>query len=288
MLTPEQVLELLCQLDSKVRGRLFFAAWKREEWWGKTRDVTAQARVPHRRGEIELAGLVADGFLVRREKGAKNQDRLVRFELGPAAIKLIGPVRSKRSERSDQNDRSATIETIAPLRSKRSEPIEDAHAHARAPDPDLSLDPRSMDNTVRPSGGVQGAEPSDGRTDGGEFEERLQRAIAWVQERQGISPKISTAGLTRLLNAGATDHELRAYAVEVQRGTHSCLKGVEKATFRFGPACTEERFAEWRASRTRPPRRGPSVSEQLEREPSGMPAPDEMSAIAELVKARLK
>ena len=149
-----------------------------------------------------------------------------------------------------------------------------------------------MDNTVRPSGGVQGGEPAtDGRTEvGKEFEQRLQRAVAWVQERQGIAPEMSTAGLTRLLNAGATDHELRAYAVEVRKGTHPCLDGVEAAKFRFGSSCTAKRFEQWRASRARPQRRGPSVREQLERElePTGMPAPDEMTAIAELVKARMK
>jgi len=93
----------------------------------------------------------------------------------------------------------------------------------------------------------------------------------------------------RLVNAGATEHELRAFLTDLERGTHPCFDGIEHAQFRFGAACTVDRFEKWRASRARPPRRGPSMREQLERElEPGMPAPDEMSAIAELVRARLK
>lgn len=149
-----------------------------------------------------------------------------------------------------------------------------------------------MDQRVRPSGGVQGGEPAaDGRTEGSkEPKAELRNALlAWVRERHNVEPRLSTPGLMRLVNAGATEHELRAFLTDLERGTHPCFDGIEHAQFRFGAACTVDRFEKWRASRARPPRRGPSMREQLERElEPGMPAPDEMSAIAELVRARLK
>jgi hypothetical protein len=117
----ERLLDVLHVLETKVRAQLFCSAVRHSQWWGSTRDVTTFAKVTHRRGELELAKLVLEGYLVRHEKGARNQERLVRFEAGPAAIKLIAPPRSKRSDRCDRNDRTAAIETIGPPRSNRSQ-----------------------------------------------------------------------------------------------------------------------------------------------------------------------
>ena len=286
-LTPEQILELLCQLDSKVRVRLFFAAWKREEWWGKTRDVTTQARVPHRRGEIELAALVADGFLIRHEKGAKNQDRLVRFEPGSAAIKLIGALRSKRSDRSDQIDRSATIETIAPLRSKRSEHSTSTHARGHAPpDPDLSLESRSMDQRVRPSGEVQ--EGTDARTGEGECPEVRSSDVQWIAEQWRVSGTVAHQMVKRLLALGLSRRDVREYLEAARRGTHSAFAGLEKANYPLGAACTRERVEPWRASRPQAPRPPVDATPTPAQPRPRSTAFDEAEAISVLLKRTLR
>lgn len=279
----DALLELFNKLETSVRIRLFVAATLRSQWFRPPAEIYDAAEVSHRRAALELAKLVQEGWLERHEKGARNQELLVRFEPGVAPIKLIGAVRSLRSGRPDQVDRG---DPSPPTRRTQARD----HAQQRS-DPDPSLDPRSMDQRVRPSGGVQGGEPAaDGRTEGSkEPRAELRNALlAWVQERHNVEPRLSTPGLMRLVGAGATEHELRAFLTDLERGTHPCFDGVEHAQFRFGAACTVDRFEKWRASRARPPRRGPSVREQLELEPSGMPAPDEMAAIAELVRARLK
>ncbi len=278
----DALLELFNKLETSVRIRLFVAAMLRSQWFRPPAEIYDAAKVSHRRAALELAKLVQDGWLERHEKGARNQELLVRFEPGAAPIKLIGAVRSLRSGRPDQLDRGDP-----PPPTRRTQARD--HAHQK---PDLSLDPGSMDQRVRPSGGVQGGEPAaDGRTEGSnEPRAELRNALlAWVQQRHNVEPRLSTPGLMRLVHAGATEHELRAYLTDAERGSHPCFDGIQHANFRFGAICTPERFAKWRASRARPPRRGPSVREQLESElEPTMPAPDEMTAIAELVKARLK
>jgi hypothetical protein len=247
-LAPEQILELICTLDSKLRVRLFFAAWRGEQWWGTTKELTTRARVPHRRGEIELARLVSEEFLVRHEKGPQNQGRLVRFEAGAAAIKLIGALRSKRSERHDRFDRSATIETIAPLRSQRSLPIDDAGARACAPDPDLSLDPGSMEQRVCPSGGVLGEATADGPTDDGErlasHQNALTERVCREWARWAVTPAVAYNGIQRLLNARLTERELQKFLVDALNGKHPAFHGVEEHV-RWGHSTSAKRIALW-------------------------------------------
>lgn len=129
-----------------------------------------------------------------------------------------------------------------------------SHARARAPDPDLSLDPGSMEQRVRPSGGIQGGR---GRTDGGfegsdpEAELRNSLVLA-VAARWQLSPRIVTPGIQRLLNARATERELQAFLRDAERGSHPAFDGVGEEN-RFGRSCTEARFEIWRRSRARAP-----------------------------------
>lgn len=281
-LTPAE-LERLAKLKTRDRVLLYLAAQTRAQWWSTAHELAGMVGLHRRRALLTLAALTSEGVLERKWSGNGEP---ARFRVAPGVIESIRP---------------SVIESIRPPRSSRSDsPVPptrrtQARDHAQQKeDPDPSLDPRSMDQRVRPSGGVQGGEPAaDGRTEGSkEPRAELRNALlAWVQQRHNVEPRLSTPGLMRLVNAGATEHELRAYLIDGERGTHPCFDGIEHANFRFGALCTVERFTKWRASRARPPRRGPSVREQLERElepATGMPAPDEMTAIAELVKARLK
>jgi hypothetical protein len=260
--------------------------------WTNIKAIAELAEMAYDAARVALARLEREGWLVRDRDVPR---RLVRFRARVAGFEPIPQDRSNRSPRIGRTDPPGSVEPIPQDRLNAAPPTRRTqardHAQQRS-DPDPSLDPGSMDQRVRPSGGVQGGEAAtDGRTEGSkEPRAELRNALlAWVQQRHNVEPRLSTPGLMRLVTAGATEHELRSYLTDAERGSHPCFDGVEHANFRFGAVCTPERFAKWRASRARPPRRGPSVSEQLERElEPAMPAPDEMAAIAELVRARLK
>ncbi len=278
-LTPAE-LNRAAALKTRDQVLLLLAAQIRGQWWATAQELAGMTGIHLRRVQLQLAALTSSGVFERKwsGNGAQARFRLAATAIDSIVVTAIDSIVVPRSTRSWSG--------AAPTRRTQARD----HAQQRS-DPDPSLDPRSMDQRVRPSGGVQGGEPAaDGRTEGSkEPRAELRNALlAWVQERHNVEPRLSTPGLMRLVNAGATEHELRAFLTDLERGTHPCFDGIEHAQFRFGAACTVERFAKWRASRARPPRRGPSVREQLEREPHGMPAPDEMSAIAELVRARLK
>jgi len=248
--------------------------------WTTVKAIADLAGVSHARAKLELAELVRDGWLRREQQGSQSAKRKVRFSArvtGIAGDPSTGIVRDPSTGIVHDPGPGA-----APTRRTH------ARDHAQQKET-LSLDPGSMDQRVRPSRGVQGG--TDGRTEGSkEPRAELRNALlAWVATRHNVEPRLSTPGLMRLVNAGATEHELRAFLTDGERGSHPCFDGLDHADFRFGAMCTVERFAKWRASRARPPRRGPSVREQLERElKPTLPALDEMTAIAELVKARMK
>ncbi len=256
--------------------RLVLAAQRRRQWWATVQELATAADIHLRRAQLQLAALTSNGVFERKwsGKGTAARYRLAATAIDSIVVTAIDSIVVPRSTRSWSDD--------APTRRTH------ARDHARQRS-DLSLDPDPIDQRVRPSGGVQGGEPAaDGRTEGSkEPRAELRNALlAWVQQRHNVEPRLSTPGLMRLLNAGATEHELRAFLTELERGTHPCFDGIQHAQFRFGAACTVERFEKWRASRARPPRRGPSVREQLEREiePNAL---DEAEAFAELLKKQL-
>jgi hypothetical protein len=280
----DALLALFNQLETSLRIRLYCAATLRSQWFRPPAEICALAGVSHRRGEIELAKLVREGWLERHDKGSANHTRLSRF-VPSAPINLIGAQGSPRSGRSDQSDRGAGIEVIGAPRSDRSgHSSMDAGARARAPD--LSLDPRSMEQRVRPSGEVLGGDPvADGRTDDGDPRAELRNALVHrVAARWQLSARIVTPGLMRLLNAGATERELQAFLVDAERGTHPAFDGVGGEN-RFGRSCTAERFAVWRKSRE--PRRAAPREREPELEPQ-MGSPDEVEAFVELAKLEMK
>jgi len=267
-LSVEEVTRLV-SLKGRDQILLYLAAHTRSQWWATARELASIVGVPLRRARLELVELASKGLLER--KGTNGI--VARFRI---------------ASNLDQSDPGTRIKVIQVPGSKRSG-SSSSDARAR---PDLSLDPDPMDQRVRPSGGVQGGNAAtDGRTDGGEGEQRAElrnALLAWVEERHSVSSRLSTPGLMRLLNAGATERELRAYLTDAERGSHPCFDGVERAQFRFGAVCTLERFAKWRASQARA--RAPIVDEPR---PRPRRAVSEVSAVSaremeEFVRTKLR
>jgi len=257
-LSVEEVTRLV-GLKGRDQILLYLAAHTRSQWWATARELASIVGVPLRRARLELVELASKGLLER--KGTNGI--VARFRI---------------ASNLDQSDPGTRIKVIQVPGSKRSG---SSSSDARASG---SLSGSGSHGTTRPSvlGGPGGEEPAaDGRTDGGDGDRAEPRAalrnalLAWVEKRHAVEPRLSTPGLMRLLNAGATEHELRAFLTDGERGSHPCFDGLEHADFRFGAMCTEARFAKWRASRARaqppivdvePPRPRRSVSAVSTRE----------------------
>jgi hypothetical protein len=235
--------------------------------WTTVQRIADLAGVPYDRARVELGELVRRGWLTREQRGPRNPRWREVCYASPVVTLHRSPV-------------------IGETGSHRSPVIgETLEGRARASDPDLS-DPRSQD-LIRPS--VLGGAGGDGRTDGGDQEPRADfrnSFLAWVEARHAVKPILARPGLDRLSKHGATEHELRAFLTDLERGSHPCFDGIDHAQFRFGAACTVDRFEAWRKSRRPPLRRGPSVREQLDAplEPNAL---SQAEAMAKLVRQQL-
>lgn len=218
---------------------LFLAAESRSQWWTSTVEIIDLAGVSRRRGLLELRKLEKGGWLEREERGAQNQERLVRFQPGPAVIKMITAPGSSRSQRSDPHDHTGVIPTITARRDYTSM---DAGGRARA-----SGSGSGSKALHRPSipEGVQGDPGTDGRTG---YRASL---IRWTKKHWPEVPDHSIWPCLKRIAELGDAREVAAYVKAAahyahhEQGNVSVFGGLEWAQFKFGAACTEKRFAPW-------------------------------------------
>jgi len=273
----EELLAIFVLLESSTRIRLYSAAMILSQWFRPPAELYRMANVSHRRAELELARLVAEGWLERHEKGSANYTRLVRFTQGPTPINLIGVQRSKRSGYSDQLDRGTAIETIGVQRSKRSGYSTSSHARGPAP-PDLDL-AKGSDPSVHPEGSGE-AHARTGET----FRATDLRGsdVQWVKAQWSVSGAVAHTCWTRLLSLKLTREEGRLYLIAAKRGTHDAFRGLwgpKGADKPLGAACTRERVEPWIEWHRRARVELPRVSIRDTR-----PSAEELAQRAELAK----
>jgi len=124
-LTRDEV-RLRASLPRRVTARALYDA-ALASGWSTVAQLAELAGVPgRRRAEVELAELVAGGWLVRHERGARNQARLVRYEPRVAAIGAdrTPPYFAGASDpeiRNRQTDRGGGPQRPAPARDRPAE-----------------------------------------------------------------------------------------------------------------------------------------------------------------------
>ena len=250
----EELLAIFVLLESSTRIRLYSAAMILSQWFRPPAELYRMANVSHRRAELELARLVAEGWLERHEKGSANYTRLVRFTQGPTPINLIGVQRSKRSGYSTSS-----------------------HARGPAP-PDLDL-AKGSDPSVHPEGSGE-AHARTGET----FRATDLRGsdVQWVKAQWSVSGAVAHTCWTRLLSLKLTREEGRLYLIAAKRGTHDAFRGLwgpKGADKPLGAACTRERVEPWIEWHRRARVELPRVSIRDTR-----PSAEELAQRAELAK----
>lgn len=242
--------------------------------WGRISDLAKRLGVTPRVLQLEARKLEKKQWLERDVRGARNQDRLIKFRVG------AGICRSQRSDPEipavGSRDPGGRLLKIPPPGSvDPSTP----YGRARASDPDRRSD------LYRPSV-LGGAGGTDGRTDTGEKFARPPKPLAgsiptsvgdaenagddelaslrnsvlervcreW--SRWGVTRAVALQGVQRLLNARLTERELDAFLVAALAGKHPAFAGVSEQ-FRWGQSTSVERIALWLSLEREAERRRP-------------------------------
>lgn len=204
--------------------------------WSTVREIAELAGVSHRRAKLELVELVAGGWLVREQRGPKNQQRQVRFTARVAGI-------ARDPTGGIAHDPAGEIAGDPTL----------PYGRARAPDPDLSLKGSSKIHASVHPGGSKGEPGTDARTEVSKVqtEPEIRAAdVQWIAAQWQVSTTLARRYAVKLHEMGLeTPRELRAYLDAARRGTHPAFAGLELARYPLAVACTPERLEPWRASR---------------------------------------
>lgn len=241
-------LARLVRLKGRDQILLCLAAHTRPQWWATAAELAGVAGVHPRRARLALVALAREGLLDRKGETGGGSGNVARFRVASKGDQS-DPVEPDQSDPVSGSLRSGS--DPPPTRRTRAGDHAQQKETSEPSDPSSFVSASSLGSASdrshhRPS--VLGDRRGDGRTEG-EIDQRLQTAVEWVHERLGVTSQMSTPGLLRLLNAGASDRELRAYALDQKRGIGPAFDGLEHARFRFGAACTEDRFELWRRAR---------------------------------------